>query len=90
VDFNGKGTVLTTTACLLHENRNPSLNQNRLNRPCGISMENRQVLWLGEGIEGDDTNGHIDDLTRFVAPDKVITMVEPDRNDANYRPLQKI
>ncbi len=53
-------------------------------------MENRQVLWLGEGIEGDDTNGHIDDLTRFVAPDKVITMVEPDRNDANYRPLQKI
>ncbi|OPY13643.1 MAG: putative agmatine deiminase [Syntrophus sp. PtaB.Bin001] len=89
VDFNGEGAVLTTTACLLHENRNPSLNQEQIEQALRDFYGIEQVLWLGEGIEGDDTDGHIDDLTRFVASDKVITMVEPDRNDANYRPLRE-
>jgi len=87
VDFNGEGTVLTTTACLLHENRNPQLNQGQIEQTLRDFYGVEQVLWLGEGIEGDDTNGHIDDMTRFVAPDTVVTMVEPDRTDANHRPL---
>jgi len=88
VDFNGEGTVLTTTACLLHENRNPHLNQGRIEQFLRDFYGVEQVLWLGEGIEGDDTNGHVDDMTRFVAADTVITMVEPDRKDANHRPLR--
>jgi len=88
VDFNGEGTVLTTRACLLHENRNPALNQGRIEQVLRDFYGVEQVLWLGEGIEGDDTNGHIDDMTRFVSPDTVITMVEPDRRDANHAPLR--
>ncbi|OPY13087.1 agmatine/peptidylarginine deiminase [Syntrophus buswellii] len=87
VEFNGAGTVLTTTACLLHENRNPSLNREQIEQALQDFYGVEQVLWLGEGIEGDDTNGHIDDMTRFVSPDTVITMVEPDRKDANHFPL---
>jgi len=88
VDFNGTGTVLTTTACLLHENRNPALNQQQIEQALLDFYGVEQVLWLGEGIEGDDTNGHIDDMTRFVSTDTVITMVEPDRKDANFIPLR--
>ncbi len=88
VDFNGEGTVLTTRACLLHENRNPALNQGQIEQFLRDFYGVEQVLWLGEGIEGDDTNGHIDDMTRFVSPDTVIAMVEPDRRDANHAPLR--
>lgn len=87
VEFNGAGTLLTTTACLLHENRNPSLNRKQIEQALQDFYGVEQVLWLGEGIEGDDTNGHIDDMTRFVSPDTVITMVEPNRKDANHLPL---
>lgn len=87
VDFNGKGTVLTTTACLLHENRNPSLNQSQIEQYLIDYYGVEQVLWLGDGIEGDDTNGHVDDITRFVNEDTVVTVVEPNKNDANHLPL---
>src|SRR5690606_26197209 len=89
VDFNGQGTVLTTKACLLNENRNPQLTQeqieNYLREYYGIS----QVLWLGDGIVGDDTDGHIDDITRFVSADTVVTAVEENRADENYGILQE-
>ena len=84
VDFNGDGTLLTTTACLLHENRNPHLLQHEIEEYLMSFYGVKHVLWLDEGIEGDDTNGHIDDITRFFKPDGVITMVEPDKNDSNH------
>lgn len=89
VDFNGKGTVLTTTACLLNRNRNPQLNQQQIEAYLQNYYGVEQVLWLGEGIVGDDTDGHVDDITRFVNEDTVVTVVEEDRNDANYEPLQE-
>ncbi|HTE01226.1 MAG TPA: agmatine deiminase family protein [Mucilaginibacter sp.] len=89
VDFNGKGTVLTTTACLLNKNRNPHLNQQQIE----IYLQNyygvEQILWLGDGIAGDDTDGHIDDITRFVNEDTVVTVIEEDKNDDNYHILQE-
>jgi agmatine deiminase len=87
VDFNGKGTLLTTTACLLHENRNPLLSQSQIEKQLIEFYGVEQVLWLGDGIEGDDTNGHVDDITRFVNEDTVVTVVEPNINDANHKPL---
>jgi agmatine deiminase len=88
VEFNGEGTLLTTTACLLHENRNPHLLQHEIEEYLMQYYGVRQVLWLDEGIEGDDTNGHIDDITRFFRPDGILTMVEPDRNDPNHAILE--
>lgn len=89
VDFNGLGTVLTTTSCLLNPNRNPHLSQHEiegfLRRFYGVS----NILWLGEGIVGDDTDGHIDDITRFVNEDTVVTVIEHDAHDENYAPLQE-
>lgn len=89
VDFNGKGTVLTTTSCLLHPNRNPQLNQAQIEQYLCDYYGVEQVLWLGDGIAGDDTDGHIDDLTRFVKEDTVVTVVETDAKDENYKPLQE-
>lgn len=89
VDFNGKGTLLTTTSCLLHPNRNPGLNQQQIEEFLMDYYGVEQVLWLGDGIAGDDTDGHIDDLTRFVSEDTVVTAVEHNKADANYRPLQQ-
>ena len=88
VDFNGKGTVLTTTACLLNKNRNPQLNQLQIESYLQNYYGVEQVLWLGDGIVGDDTDGHIDDITRFVNEDTVVTVVEADKNDENYPILQ--
>lgn len=89
VEFNGQGTVLTTTACLLNENRNPHLSQaeieNFLVKYYGIE----QILWLNDGIVGDDTDGHIDDITRFVNSDTVVTVVEENKKDDNYELLQE-
>jgi agmatine deiminase len=77
VDVNGRGALLTTEQCLLNPNRNPGMSREgieaRLRAMLGVS----QVLWLGEGIEGDDTDGHVDDITRFVAPARVLTVVAP-------------
>jgi agmatine deiminase len=89
VDFNGQGTLLTTTACLLNENRNPELNQGQIEKLLIDYYGVEQVLWLGEGIEGDDTNGHIDDLARFTSADTVITMVEPNIKDVNHAILKE-
>jgi agmatine deiminase len=89
IDVNGNGLLLTTEACLLNPNRNPSLSrmeiEERLFRYLGI----RKVLWLGEGIAGDDTDGHVDDMTRFVGESTVVTVVEEDPSDENFRPLQE-
>lgn len=87
IDVNGAGTVLTTEQCLLNENRNPALSREQIEVALRLLLGVGQVLWLGDGIVGDDTDGHVDDVTRFVAEDKVITVVEPDRADPNHEPL---
>jgi agmatine deiminase len=89
VEFNGKGTLLTTTACLLNENRNPHLNQGQIEEYLANYYGTEHILWLGDGIVGDDTDGHIDDITRFVNEDTVVTVVEHDKNDDNYELLQE-
>lgn len=89
VDFNGKGTVLTTTACLLNENRNPHLKQKEIEEHLYNFYGVDNILWLCDGIIGDDTDGHIDDITRFVNSDTVVTVVESDRKDENYVPLRE-
>jgi len=89
VDFNGRGTVLTTTACLLNKNRNPHLNQEQIEFYLREYYGIDQVLWLGEGIVGDDTDGHIDDITRFVNEDTVVTAVEENTSDENYSILRE-
>jgi agmatine deiminase len=89
VDFNGKGTVLTTTSCLLNENRNPHLTQGQIEEYLHNYYGVTNVLWLGDGIIGDDTDGHIDDITRFVNEDTVVTVMEDDRTDENYAPLKE-
>jgi agmatine deiminase len=89
VDFNGKGTVLTTTACLLNKNRNPHLNQQQIELYLQNYYGVEQVLWLGDGIIGDDTDGHIDDITRFISEDTVVTVVEENKSDENYHILQE-
>ncbi|MCK6600186.1 MAG: agmatine deiminase family protein [Bacteroidetes bacterium] len=88
VEFNGKGTLLTTTACLLNENRNPHLSQGEIETFLREFYAVDHILWLGDGIVGDDTDGHIDDLTRFVSADTVVTVVEENRQDENYPILQ--
>lgn len=87
VEFNGTGTVLTTTSCLLNENRNPHLNQKQIEEYLHKFYGVDNILWLGDGIIGDDTDGHIDDLTRFVNQDTVVTVVESNKRDENYKPL---
>ncbi|HEU5289877.1 MAG TPA: agmatine deiminase family protein [Cyclobacteriaceae bacterium] len=88
VEFNGKGTLITTRACLLNENRNPHLNQGQIEKYLSDYYGVENILWLGDGIIGDDTDGHIDDLTRFVNDDTVVTIIEEDKNDENYEILQ--
>ena len=89
VDFNGQGTLLTTTACLLNKNRNPHLNKRQIEDYLVDYYGASQILWLGDGIVGDDTDGHIDDITRFVNTDTVVTVVEENRTDGNYGILQE-
>ena len=88
VEFNGEGTLITSTACLLNKNRNPLLSkpeiENYLQQYYGVE----QILWVEEGIIGDDTDGHIDDTVRFVNSDTVITVVEKNKQDENYALLQ--
>lgn len=89
VEFNGKGTVLTSTCCLLNPNRNPSLNQAQIEAYLSDYYGVDQVLWVSEGIVGDDTDGHIDDTVRFVNEDTVLTVVEENPKDENYALLQQ-
>jgi agmatine deiminase len=89
VEFNGKGTLLTTTSCLLNSNRNPHLNQEQIEEYLHNYYGAENILWIGDGIIGDDTDGHIDDITRFVSHDTVVTMIESNKKDENYEPLQE-
>jgi agmatine deiminase len=89
VEFNGRGTVLTSACCLLNPNRNPELNQDQIESMLRDYYGVEQVLWVKEGITGDDTDGHIDDTVRFVDADTVITVIEEDKQDENYTLLQE-
>lgn len=89
VEFNGQGTVLTSTCCLLNKNRNPHLNQSEIENYLYEFYGQEQVLWVSEGIVGDDTDGHIDDTIRFVNEDTVLTVVEHNKTDENYELLQQ-
>lgn len=89
VEFNGKGTLITTTACLLNKNRNPELSQNQIEKYLTDYYGVENILWMGDGIVGDDTDGHVDDITRFVNEDTVITVVEENKADENYELLQE-
>lgn len=89
VEFNGKGTLLTTSACLLNKNRNPHLSQKEIEQYLVDFYGVEHFLWLGDGIVGDDTDGHIDDITRFVNEDTVVTVVEENKADENYHLLQE-
>src|ERR1700730_132515 len=87
IDIDGAGTLLTTESCLLNPNRNPGLDRAEIERRLKYWLGVSKVLWLGEGIAGDDTDGHVDDLARFVAPAAVVTVIEEDPRDENYRAL---
>jgi len=87
IEVNGAGCVLTTEQCLLNPNRNPALTRADIEAMLEEYLGASQVVWLGDGIVGDDTDGHIDDLTRFVDVATVVTVVEPDRADPNHAPL---
>jgi agmatine deiminase len=87
IDVNGAGSLMTTEACLLNKNRNPSLSRAEIEEYLKAYLGVTSILWLGDGIAGDDTDGHIDDLARFVNPHTIVTVVEDDPDDANYRAL---
>ena len=89
VDFNGAGTVLTTRSCLLNKNRNPKLSKGRIEKYLRDYYGQKHVVWLGEGIAGDDTDGHIDDLARFIDERAIAIGIETNKRDPNYAILQK-
>ena len=88
IEVNGAGCVLTTEQCLLNPNRNPHLHKDGIEQYLKSYLGAEKVLWLGEGIVGDDTDGHIDDIARFVASDVIVCAIEEDPQDANYKLLQ--
>jgi agmatine deiminase len=87
IEVDGTGQLLTTEQCLLHPNRNPHLTRDEIEHNLREWLGVHTIHWLGDGIVGDDTDGHIDDITRFVRPDAIVTCVEPNRRDPNHRPL---
>ena len=89
IDVNGVGALLTSESCLLNKNRNPNLSREEIEKRLRDFLGVREILWLGDGIEGDDTDGHIDDLTRFVAEKTVVTVIEENKDDKNYEPLRE-
>jgi agmatine deiminase len=91
IDVNGRGTLMTTEECLLSEVqcRNPGLDRAGLEEVFADYLGIRHVIWLGRGIAGDDTHGHIDDLARFVDPQTVVTVIEPRAGDPNHEPLKE-
>jgi agmatine deiminase len=88
IDVNGLGSCLTTKQCLLNKNRNPKLSKEDIEGYLHDYLGITHVVWLDNGIAGDDTDGHVDDIARFVNPNTVICMVEKDKNDENYSALQ--
>ena len=89
IDVNGAGALLTTESCLLNKNRNPNLSRGEIEQRLRDYLGVSDILWLGDGIAGDDTDGHIDDLARFVSEQTVVAVVEENRDDENYEPLQE-
>ena len=91
IDVNGAGTLLTTEECLLSEvqQRNPGISRERLEGAFRDYLGVEQVIWLNRGVAGDDTHGHVDDISRFVSADTIVTAVEHNRDDENYEPLQE-
>jgi len=89
IDVNGAGTLLTTEECLLSkvQERNPHMTRVQYEKTFADYLGCPNVIWLGRGIEGDDTHGHVDDLARFVSNDTIVTMVEHNTKDANHAPL---
>jgi len=90
IDVNGQGTLLTTEECLLSrtQQRNRGMTRTDYEKVFADYLGIKQVVWLGSGITGDDTHGHVDDITRFVAPDTVVTAIEAQPRDPNYEPLR--
>ncbi|MDP8262352.1 MAG: agmatine deiminase family protein [Candidatus Ancaeobacter aquaticus] len=88
IDVNGNGVLLTTESCLLNPNRNMDLSREDIEKVLQNYFGVKKVLWLGEGIEGDDTDGHIDDISRFVNENTIVTVIEKDENDINFEPLK--
>jgi agmatine deiminase len=89
IDVNGTGALLTTEGCLLNKNRNPDLSREQIEERLRENLGVREILWLGQGTEGDDTDGHIDNLARFVSERTVVAIVEKDRSIPNYESLQE-
>ncbi len=89
IDVNGRGLLLTTEACLLNKNRNPQLTKEQIEQALRDYLGVHTILWLGDGIIGDDTDGHIDDITRFFREDGIVTVVERNKRDKNYKLLQE-
>jgi agmatine deiminase len=91
IDVNGRGTLLTTEECLLSkvQQRNPKIKRTDYEKIFADYLGIKNVIWLGSGITGDDTHGHVDDITRFVSPDTVVTAVETNPEDPNYEPLRE-
>ena len=88
IDVNGKGSCLTTEQCLLNPNRNAHLSREQIEQSLKDYLGVQQIIWLGQGIIGDDTDGHIDEVARFVGPRTIVCALEQDPADENYRPLQ--
>lgn len=84
IEVNGKGTLLTTKSCLLNKNRNPHLSQTEIENYLKSYLGVKNILWLDEGVAGDDTDGHIDDLSRFVNENTIVTVLEQNETDENY------
>ncbi len=89
VDFNGNGTLITSESCLLNPNRNPSLSRSGIESYLEAYYGVDQVLWVKDGIVGDDTDGHVDDTVRFINEDTVLSVIEEDKSDDNYEILQR-
>jgi len=89
IDVNGRGSCLTTEQCLLNPNRNPRLRRSDIERLLRDYLGADHIIWLGEGIAGDDTDGHMDDIARFVNPTTVVCALEEDPEDENYKPLRE-
>jgi len=87
IDVNGAGLLLTTEACLLNKNRNPDLTRAQIERALRDFLNVHTIYWLGDGIAGDDTDGHVDDLSRFFGTSSILTAVEKNTRDVNYRAL---
>jgi agmatine deiminase len=91
IDTNGQGVLLTTEECLLSEmqQRNPGVGRAQMEQAFHDFLGIDKVIWLGRGVAGDDTHGHVDDISRFVGPETILTAVEPDKRDPNHAPLKE-